>query len=337
MASHPLHARRRKHDRFPGRIRGQGMGISGRSPDDAPGPFRLAGALPGPCYRGVGMPGLVGVVDDMRVYNRALSDEEALSLYAERGGGGGGGPQSILAAARSNIVTVTQTSDGFDGNTRIDVSNVSNVRAKDFKGGREAGLIVAPGQNVVLDFSPGRDPEGVLGQALDTNGIFYRYQLTRGRGYVLPSSGFERRASGDDNHADPARWSNWGMAPKNVPRGDGPVDMTVRVIARDYGGREATRDLDIRLINEPPIIDAVDSEVYARGPQIDQTQDVEIGNLGNRRYRVVVEARPDPGVDAAVSYRPMTSTGRTSRRRPTSMETAMRTAMRSRGMPGALP
>ena len=93
------------------------------------------------------------------------------------------------------------------------------------------------------------------------------------------------------------------MYPKVVPRGDGPVDMTVRVIARDYGGREATQDVDIRLINEPPVIDAVESDVFARGPQVDPGQEVEIGNLGNRRYRVVIEARPDPGVDAAVNYR----------------------------------
>ena len=81
------------------------------------------------------------------------------------------------------------------------------------------------------------------------------------------------------------------------------MNLRVRVRARDLGGEETTRDLDISLINEPPVIDSVKSDVFARGPQIDQNQQVEIGNLGNRRYRVVIEARPDPGVDAKIDYR----------------------------------
>ena len=192
----------------------------------------------------------------------------------------------ITATSSSNVVTVQQQTSGFAGNTPISTENVENVRASDFKDGRPQGYEVAPGQRIKLDLSQSRDPEGVLGAALDTNGVYYRYELTRGRGYILPERGYETKASGqNDNSEDPDDWSNWGSRPFIVPRGDGPVDMTVRVSARDVGGRTVNRDIDISLINEKPIMKSVTSDIYARAPSLDENQAPPVESRGNRRYR----------------------------------------------------
>ncbi|MEE2758177.1 MAG: PKD domain-containing protein, partial [Myxococcota bacterium] len=209
----------------------------------------------------------------------------------------------ITASASSNVVTLQQQSTGFAGNTPISTDNVENVRASDFKDGRPQGYEVAPGQRIKLDLSQSRDPEGVLGAALDTNGVYYRYELTRGRGYILPERGYETKASGrNDNSQDPDDWSNWGSRPFIVPRGDGPVDMTVRVSARDVGGRTVNRDIDISLINEKPVMKSVTSDIFARAPSLDENQAPPIESRGNRRYRLVVQAIPDNGVDAVVRF-----------------------------------
>jgi hypothetical protein len=76
--------------------------------------------------------------------------------------------------------------------------------------------------------------------------------------------------------------------------------MTVRIRARDVGGQEATRDVNITLLNEKPIMRSVTSEIYARAPNIDERQAPPVENMGNRRYRIVVEAVLDNGVDAVV-------------------------------------
>jgi streptogramin lyase len=68
------------------------------------------------------------------------------------------------------------------------------------------------------------------------------------------------------------------------------------------GGQEATRDINITLVNEKPIMKTVTSEIYARAPNIDERQAPPVENMGNRRYRIVVEAVPDNGVDAVVEF-----------------------------------
>ena len=213
------------------------------------------------------------------------------------------GQTNIQATRTGNTVSLTQSANGFDGNTKLDASNAPGLRSADFKNGRPAGYEVAPGQRIQVDLSNTRDPEGVLGTALDTGGVYFKYELTQGRGYVLPQRGFERRAAGtNDNGDDPAQWSNWGTKPQVVPRGDGPTDMTLRVTAKDFGGRETVRDVPIRLINEPPVMGELRSDIYARAPSIAEDEAPVIENLGNRRYRIQIEAIPDNGVDAVVSF-----------------------------------
>ena len=211
----------------------------------------------------------------------------------------------VSSSTSNNVVSLAQQTNGFSGNTELSSDDMTNVRTTDFSGGRPSGYDVAPGQRIQLDLSASRDPEGVLGAALDTNGVYYRYELLEGRGYILPEPGYERKAAGrDDNSPEPSNWSNWGARPLVVPRGDGPRRMVVRVSARDVGGRATNQDVVINLINERPVIKRLNAEVRARAPRLDEEQAPPIDSLGNRRYRLVVEAVPDTGVDAVLRFRP---------------------------------
>ena len=95
-------------------------------------------------------------------------------------------------------VKLKQRADGFGGNTEINTDEVNGVDSEPFIGGRPNGWVVTPGQEIQLDFTPSRDPEGVMGQELETSGIFYRYSLPNGGGVIRPSPGYEDRANGND-------------------------------------------------------------------------------------------------------------------------------------------
>ena len=246
-----------------------------------------------------------GAIDEFKMYNRTLSEVEIKSQY-----------EAIAKGSNGASVLVTQAYTGFDGNTPVSTANVSNMTAKDFSGGRPRGYEVAAGESITLDLSNSSDPEGVLGTALETNGIYYRYEVIGEGAYILPTKGYEGRANGNPNSNNAEEWPNWGPKPIVVPRGDGPRNFSVRARARDVGGREQVEDIPITLVNEKPRMGELRSEVFARAPNIDEDEGARVASLGNRRYQVIVQAVPDEGVDTALFWsakerhgQPITVTG----------------------------
>ena len=260
------------------------------------------GGTHGGCY---GNSVFRGAIDEFKMYNRTLSEVEIKSQY-----------EAIAKGSNGASVLVTQAYTGFDGNTPVSTANVSNMTAKDFSGGRPRGYEVAAGESITLDLSNSSDPEGVLGTALETNGIYYRYEVIGEGAYILPTTGYEGRANGNPNSNNAEEWPNWGPKPIVVPRGDGPRNFRVRARARDVGGREQVEDIPITLVNEKPRMGELRSEVFARAPNIDEDEGARVASLGNRRYQVIVQAVPDEGVDTALFWsakerhgQPITVTG----------------------------
>jgi hypothetical protein len=103
-------------------------------------------------------------------------------------------------------IKLKQGADGFSGNSELDTESVTGVESEDFMGGRAEGWVVTPGQSIQLDFSPSRDPEGVMGSELETSGIFYRFALPNGGGVIAPTPGYEDRADGNDGADLASQW-----------------------------------------------------------------------------------------------------------------------------------
>ena len=144
-----------------------------------------------------------------------------------------------------------------------------------------------PGQPVRLDFSGTTDPEGVLGDGSAHNGVRFTYQFPADAGRMEPTEGFR---GGND----------FGPRPSFIPDGDGNREIPLTVIATDMGGSDSRAEFTIRLANQPPTLDQWNVRFLPRPPIV--ADELEIQNLGNRRYRVRVDARPDPGWDAYVDY-----------------------------------
>ena len=154
-------------------------------------------------------------------------------------------------------------------------------------GGDNGVYDVEPGEDVELNLSGSRDPEGVLGNLMDSNGLAFTYTV-QGQGEIVPTPGFEN---------DP---NNLGPRPTYVPAGDGDRVDTITVRVRDAGQMESTAQIRVRVANTPPVVDEW-TVSFVPTPIIADTPILE--NLGNRRYRLTIDAGPDPGWDAYIDHR----------------------------------
>ncbi len=204
-------------------------------------------------------------------------------------------PRAGQAAGDRIAVPIRACDDGqwngecYDGVTRADCSEcafgaasvlvVENIEAPVIDaGGPYSG---APGDDIELDLSGTRDPEGVLGMT-------YSYRLIEGDGTLQPTPGY------------PGGNGDWGPNPIYTPDPDGARVDVIRATVTDYGDLSAESDIEIAVANVPPIIDFFAVSYTGRAPTIQGG--VSVVNLGNGRYRASVSAVPDTRYDAWLEY-----------------------------------
>ena len=146
---------------------------------------------------------------------------------------------------------------------------------------------VEPGGRVTLDFTDSSDPEGVLGDGSAHNGVRFTYQLANGAGRIEPTPGYD----GVDD---------FGPRPTFIPEGDGTEEIRLRVRASDFANATSEGEYIIRVANAPPTLDRWDIRFLPRPPVVAELPIIE--NLGGRRYRVTIDAGPDPGWDGYIDY-----------------------------------
>ncbi len=146
---------------------------------------------------------------------------------------------------------------------------------------------VEPAEQIQLDFSDSVDPEGVLGDGSAHNGVRFTYRLPDGGGRIEPTPGY----------ADP---DDFGPRPTFIPDGDGNLDVRLIVRAMDFAGSASEADFTVRVANAPPTLDDWNPRFTPRPPVVSEQPIIE--NLGGRRYRLTVDAMPDPGWDAYIDY-----------------------------------
>jgi hypothetical protein len=154
-------------------------------------------------------------------------------------------------------------------------------------GGNDGVYEVTPGVPLQLDFSGTRDPEGVLGNLTQDGGVRFSYEL-QGAGRIAPTPGYE---GGD---------GNWGPRPIFTPIGDGDDNTVIRVAATDFGNMTSNAEGRLHLNNMPPTLDNWEIRIEPRAVNV--SDNIEIVNLGRRRYRAEITATPAVGTAAMIDY-----------------------------------